>query len=69
MEAYNESLSLDKAFYAEDIDGSIAWARANKNAGILTEKKFKEIERGFGIVRKEWDSDSFQIKPGVDEVV
>ncbi|KAL8883593.1 MAG: hypothetical protein Q9215_008142, partial [Flavoplaca cf. flavocitrina] len=67
MEAYNESLSLDKAFYAEDIDGSIAWARANKNAGILTEEEFKEIERGFGMVQKEWDSDSFQIKPGVDE--
>lgn len=68
MEAYNESLSLDKAFYAEDIDGSIAWARANKNAGILTEEEFKQIERGFEAVRKEWETDSFEIKPGVDEV-
>lgn len=68
MEAYNESLSLDKAFYAEDIDGSIAWARANKNAHILTEEEFKEIERGFGVVRKEWETNSFEIKPGVDEV-
>ncbi|KAI4255641.1 MAG: hypothetical protein L6R42_006632 [Xanthoria sp. 1 TBL-2021] len=67
MEAYNESLSLDKAFYAEDIDGSIAWARANKNAGILTEEEFKQIERGFEAVRKEWETDSFEIKPGVDE--
>lgn len=68
MEAYNESLSLDKAFYAEDIDGSIAWARANKNAGILTEEEFEQIERGFRVVRKEWKTDSFEIKPGVDEV-
>ncbi len=68
MEAYNESLSLDKAFYAEDIDGSIAWARANQNARILTEEEFKEIERGFGVVRKEWETNSFEIKPGVDEV-
>lgn len=68
MEAYNESLSLDKAFYAEDIDGSIAWARANKNVRILTEEEFKEIERGFGVVRKEWETNSFEIKPGVDEV-
>ncbi|KAL8994242.1 MAG: hypothetical protein Q9169_005736 [Polycauliona sp. 2 TL-2023] len=67
MEAYNESLSLDKVFYAEDIDGSIAWARANKNAGILTEKEFKEIEKGFGIVREEWDTDAFDIKPAIDE--
>lgn len=68
MEAYNESLSYDKAFYAQDIAGSIAWARANKNVGILTEKEFDEIERGFSIVKKEWDTDSFEIKPRVDEV-
>ncbi|KAL8770340.1 MAG: hypothetical protein Q9209_003976 [Squamulea sp. 1 TL-2023] len=67
MEAYNESLSLDKAFYAEDIDGSIAWARANKNAEILTDKEFKEIQRGFEMVRKEWETESFDVKPGVDE--
>ncbi|KAL8636865.1 MAG: hypothetical protein Q9226_009195, partial [Calogaya cf. arnoldii] len=69
MEAYNESLSLDKAFYAEDIDGSIAWARANKNAGILTEYEFERIVRGFGLVRKEWDAGLFEIQPGVDEGV
>ncbi|KAI4136452.1 MAG: hypothetical protein LQ341_005608 [Variospora aurantia] len=67
MEAYNESLTHDRKFYAQDINGSIAWARANKNAGILTEEEFKEIARGFGIVEDEWDSDEFQIKPGVDE--
>lgn len=68
MEAYNESLSLDKAFFAQDIAGSIAWARANKNAGILTGEELQEIERGFQIVRKEWETNAFDIKPGVDEV-
>ncbi|KAL8956411.1 MAG: hypothetical protein Q9193_006073 [Seirophora villosa] len=67
MEAYNESLTHDRKFYAQDIDGSIAWARANKNVGILTEKEFSEIERGFALVKDEWDADTFQIKPGVDE--
>lgn len=68
MEAYNESLSYDREFYEQDIDGSIAWARANNDVGILTEKEFREIERGFSTVRKEWDTKTFQIKPGVDEV-
>ncbi|KAL9013116.1 MAG: hypothetical protein Q9173_002159 [Seirophora scorigena] len=67
MEAYNESLTHDRKFYAQDIDGSIAWARANKNVGILTEKEFSEIERGFALVKDEWDANTFQIKPGVDE--
>ncbi len=68
MEAYNESLSHDKAFYAQDIAGSIAWARANKNVAILTEEEFEKIETGFGEVKKEWETDTFNIKPGVDEV-
>ncbi|KAI4170782.1 MAG: hypothetical protein LQ346_008825 [Caloplaca aetnensis] len=67
MEAYNESLSHDKAFYAQDIAGSIAWARANKNVGILTEEEFNKIETGFEKVKKEWETDTFNIKPGVDE--
>ncbi|KAL8824076.1 MAG: hypothetical protein Q9170_008260, partial [Blastenia crenularia] len=67
MDAYNESLSYDREFYAEDIAGSLAWARANKNVGILTEKEFKEIERGFASVKKEWDTKTFQVRPGVDE--
>ncbi|KAL8733350.1 MAG: hypothetical protein Q9166_002174 [cf. Caloplaca sp. 2 TL-2023] len=67
MEAYNESLSLDKAFYAQDIAGSIAWARANKNVGLLTDREFKEIERGFKTVQKEWETNSFDIRPGIDE--
>lgn len=68
MDAYNESLSYDREFYAHDIDGSIAWARANKDVGILTEKEFKEIERGFSTVRKEWETNTFKILPGIDEV-
>lgn len=68
MEAYNESLSNDKAFYAQDIAGSIAWARANKNVGILTEREFSEIESGFATVEDEWRTNTFSIRPGVDEV-
>ncbi|KAL8808073.1 MAG: hypothetical protein Q9182_000351 [Xanthomendoza sp. 2 TL-2023] len=67
MESYNESLSLDKDFYAQDIAGSIAWARANKDVGILTANEFRQIERGFQAVQKEWESNSFNIKPEVDE--
>ncbi|KAL9604974.1 MAG: hypothetical protein Q9219_000162 [cf. Caloplaca sp. 3 TL-2023] len=67
MEAFNESLSYDSEFYAQDIAGSIAWARANKDAGILTEKELKEIEKGFSIVRKEWETKTFEVMPGVDE--
>ncbi|KAI0181576.1 argininosuccinate lyase [Hypoxylon sp. FL1284] len=67
MVAYNESIHFDKALYKQDILGSIAFARANKKGGILTEDEFDKIEKGLQAVMKEWDEDKFTIIPGVDE--
>jgi argininosuccinate lyase len=67
MTAYNESIYFDRAFYAQDIAGSIAFARANVKTGILTQDEFSAIEKGLTQVLKEWQSDKFIIKPGVDE--
>lgn len=67
MVQYNESIYFDRVFYAQDIAGSIAYARANIATGILTEAEFKKIEAGLLEVKKEWENGTFQIKPGVDE--
>ncbi|KXT03723.1 hypothetical protein AC578_5148 [Pseudocercospora eumusae] len=67
MVQYNESIYFDRVFYSQDIRGSIAYARANKNNGLLTEREFSEIERGFKQVLQEWQENRFQIYPGVDE--
>jgi argininosuccinate lyase len=67
MTAYNESIYFDRAFYAQDIAGSIAFARANVKTGILTQDEFNAIEKGLNQVLKEWQSDKFVIMPGVDE--
>lgn len=67
MTQYNESIYFDRIFYAQDIRGSIAYARANKATKILTEHEFSEIERGLNLVLKEWEDDKFEIQPGVDE--
>ena len=67
MVAYNESIYIDRALYAQDIRGSIAYARANTKTGILTSAEFREIERGLQTVQHEWEENMFEIKPGVDE--
>ena len=67
MVQYNESIYFDRAFYSQDIRGSIAYARANTKNNILTQEEFKEIERGFKQVLKEWQDGTFEIKPGIDE--
>lgn len=67
MVQYNESIYFDRAFHAQDIAGSIAYARANTATGILTEAEFNKIEAGLLEVKKEWETGKFVIKPGIDE--
>ncbi|KAI9770737.1 MAG: argininosuccinate lyase [Geoglossum simile] len=67
MMAYNESLRFDRAFFAQDIAGSIAFARANIATGILTQDEFTTIEKGLNQVRDEWQGGTFEVKPSIDE--
>ncbi|KAH8885800.1 argininosuccinate lyase [Thozetella sp. PMI_491] len=67
MVQYNESIYFDKVLYAEDIAGSIAFARANAKTGIITKEEFSQIEAGLFKVKEEWDTGVFKIIPGVDE--
>jgi argininosuccinate lyase len=66
MEAYNESLSFDHVFFAQDVAGSIAFARANVTTGILTQHEFTTIEMGLQQVLEEWRTEKFVIKPGAE---
>ena len=67
MVEYNQSIYYDRAFYEEDIDGSVVWAKANHDTGILDAKELKTLISGLERVKEEWKSGKFEIKPGVDE--
>ncbi|MDA1007943.1 MAG: argininosuccinate lyase [Planctomycetota bacterium] len=41
---FNDSLPFDHALASEDIEGSIAWARALMGAGVLTPSEFNSLE-------------------------
>ncbi|PGH06470.1 argininosuccinate lyase [Polytolypa hystricis UAMH7299] len=68
MVKYNESLPYDRIFWREDIAGSIAFARANKNAGILTEQEFRDIQLGFDQISQEWLTETFVVKPTDEDI-
>ena len=68
MEQYNASLPYDRLFYAQDIAGSIAFARANFNNGILTKDEFAAIEKGLHQVKQEWADDTFVIKANDEDI-
>ena len=65
---FNASLPYDRILYAQDIAGSIAFARANKNRGILTCQEFEKIEEGFRKVKKEWEDGSFEAKEADEDI-
>ena len=67
MQKYNASIYYDRAFYKQDLAGSIAWARANKNRGILSAEEFSRIEKGLKEVEKEWEDGTFKIVEEIDE--
>ncbi|MBN1604063.1 MAG: argininosuccinate lyase [Chitinispirillaceae bacterium] len=46
MEQFHNSLPFDKTMIEEDIDGSIAWARALKNIGIFSQQELDEVTNG-----------------------
>jgi argininosuccinate lyase len=57
MDQYNKSLSFDRVFYAQDIKGSTAYARANVKTDILTQEGFEKFEKLEGLKKflKEWE--------------
>lgn len=65
MVAYNASIFFDQAIYAQHFRGSVAYARANAKISILTWDECSIIERGFGQILQEWQTEKFVIQPGV----
>jgi len=68
MQAYNDSLPFDKVFWRQDIEGSIAYARANSKCGVITEQEFEQIQDGLQQVGKEWGNGSFEAKPNDEDI-
>ncbi len=68
LKTYGESVSYDARLYRQDIRGSIAHARALKNAGILTGQEFQEIEGGLREIEKEITGGEFTFDIELEDV-
>ncbi|PTB36705.1 hypothetical protein M441DRAFT_72780 [Trichoderma asperellum CBS 433.97] len=42
----SESIHFDRILYKQDVAGSIAFARSNAKAGIVTQEEFKKLKQG-----------------------
>jgi argininosuccinate lyase len=66
--ALNSSLALDWRLWPEDIEGSVAHARALKGAGLLSAAELKAIQDGLAAVGREIEAGTF-VPPDGDEDV
>ncbi|MFH0888669.1 MAG: argininosuccinate lyase [Planctomycetota bacterium] len=54
IDHFNESFSVDKRLAYEDINGSIAYAETLKEAGILSQKEMKNIQKNLLRLKKQF---------------
>jgi argininosuccinate lyase len=59
MVPFNLSLSIDQRLWREDVRGSVAWARAIGNAGVLTPDETAAIVEGLGVVATRIETEGF----------
>lgn len=68
VQQFGESISFDWRLYRHDIRGSIAHARAQVSAGILTEEEFSAIEAGLRAIEKQIESGEFDFSTELEDV-
>jgi len=64
----NDSIGFDQVLYAEDIEGSIVYARALAEARVITVDEAETIVAGLQRVLEEFDSDSFALADGDEDI-
>jgi len=68
VQQYGESISYDWRLYKHDIAGSIAHARAQVKAGLLTDEEFTAIESGLREIEKEIAAGKFDFSIELEDI-
>lgn len=68
VQKYGESISYDWRLYPHDIAGSIAHARAQVTAGLLTDEEFSQIESGLREIEKEIEAGQFEFSIELEDI-
>ncbi len=65
---FSSSIGLDKNLYKEDIDGSLVYAMALKEAKVITPKEYLKIKKGLLYILGQIQSGKFQWQEGLEDV-
>ena len=64
----NASLPVDQRMAVQDVEGSLAWAKALHKAGILSDREHASIVLGLGTVKEEFSSGRFSFAPSDEDI-
>ncbi|KAK3749292.1 hypothetical protein QZH41_007551 [Actinostola sp. cb2023] len=68
MEEFNASISFDRRMWKEDLEGSQAYVKATEKVGLVTNNEMNEIIDGLEKIKGEWSSNTFELKPGDEDI-
>jgi argininosuccinate lyase len=68
MKRFNDSIGFDHRLFRSDIQGSAAYAAALAESGVITQQEAEMIRDGLDKVRLEFESESFEIQPGDEDI-
>lgn len=68
VQQFGESISYDWRLFPHDIAGSIAHARAQVKAGLLTDEEFSQIENGLRAIQADIISGNFEFKTSLEDI-
>jgi argininosuccinate lyase len=68
MHHLNRSILFDRRLWRVDIEGSIAWARGLRGAGLLTHEEEQALVDGLRQVMTEWERGEFEIRETDEDI-
>jgi argininosuccinate lyase len=68
MALYNDSFRFDKRLADCDIVGSIAWASALVEVGLISAEEHEQLVQGLGLVRREFADGRFVVAPNDEDI-
>jgi len=68
LQQYGQSISYDWRLYPHDVAGSIAHARAQVKAGLLTDAEFSDIERGLREIEADISAGTFEFSIELEDI-
>jgi argininosuccinate lyase len=64
----NDSLPFDQRMAQQDVQGSVAWARALARADVLTEAEAEAIVHGLQVIAQEFESGQFEFQASDEDI-